>query len=97
MFQIFKLSRSSVRLFRLPRYSTVSILETNTHNFKTVQVKYFRKHQRKKHEHYRFNTFPPLLLSWGFGIVFCEAVKLSQEEKHLLKACQYGLALEVKR
>lgn len=97
MFRIFSLSRSGVRLFKLSRYTTASSIEINTHNIKTIQLKNFGKHQRKNRENNWFNKIPSLLLPWGFGVVLCEAVQLKEEEKQLLRACQYGLALEVKR
>lgn len=97
MFRILRFHKTVSKLFRHPKYSTVSLQEINHNKFNLIQVKHSRKHEREKQEKESPKAYTTLLFTCSLGIALCEAAKLTQDEKRLLKACQYGLALEVKR
>lgn len=96
MFRILKLYKAGSKV--LPRkYSTASLQEINHNRNNLLQIKHFQTYEREKQEKQSSNSFAVLLLTCSLGIVLCETTTLTQDEKRLLKACQYGLALEVKR
>lgn len=97
MLTILRLYKTSTKLIRLQRYSSKGLQVEATNNFKTIQIAYFQNNERKKQGNHSSNSFPHLLFSLGLGVVLLESASIHYDEKRFMKACQYGLTLEVKR